>query len=69
MGRDPAGEVNASPGALLLEGQERVIAVWVLEPGRGQIQRISSIVNLDKLACLGPTTDFNSLLRSRPRRD
>jgi RNA polymerase sigma-70 factor (TIGR02957 family) len=61
-------EVNGSPGALLLDGHQRVIAVWVLELDRGQIQRISSIVNPDKLAHLGPTADFNALLRSQPPR-
>jgi hypothetical protein len=36
----------------------------VLEIGRGQIQGIRSIVNPDKLAHLGPTTNLGSLLRS-----
>ncbi len=58
-------EVNGSPGALLLDGQARVIGVWVLEIGRGQIQGISSIVNPEKLAHLGPTTDLTSVLRTR----
>ena len=59
-------EVNRSPGALLLDGSERLIGVLVLDIGRGQIQGISSIVNPDKLAHLGPTADFKSLLRTRP---
>jgi len=58
-------EVNGSPGTLLLDGQERLIGVWVLEIARGQIQGISSIVNPDKLAHLGPTADLGSLLRTR----
>jgi hypothetical protein len=62
-------EVNGSAGAMLFDGEDQLIAVWVLEIGGGQIQRISSIVNPDKLAHLGPTADFVSLLRSRPPRD
>jgi RNA polymerase sigma-70 factor (ECF subfamily) len=55
-------EINGSPGALVLDGSERVIGVVVLDIGRGQIQGISSIVNPDKLAHLGPTTNLGSLL-------
>ena len=58
-------EVNGSPGTLLLDGQARVIGVWVLEIGRDQIQGISSIVNPEKLAHLGPTADLGSLLGTR----
>jgi RNA polymerase sigma-70 factor (TIGR02957 family) len=58
-------EVNAGPGALLLDGQERVIGVWALEIAGEEIQGVRSIVNPDKLAHLGPTGDFNSLLRSQ----
>ncbi len=56
-------EVNGSPGTLLLDGEERVVGVWVLEIGGGQVLGIRSIVNPDKLAHLGPTTDLGSLLR------
>jgi RNA polymerase sigma-70 factor (ECF subfamily) len=59
-------EVNGSPGALLLDGSERLIGVMVLDIGRGRIQGVSSIVNPDKLAHLGPTADLESLLRARP---
>jgi len=59
-------EVNGTAGALLLDGEQRVIAVWVLEIARGQIQRVSSVVNPDKLAHLGPVANVGALLRSRP---
>ena len=59
-------EVNASPGALLLDGQARLIGVWVLEIGPDHIERINSIVNPDKISHLGPTADLNSLLRTPP---
>ena len=57
-------EVNAGPGALLLDGQGRVIGVWALDIAGEEIQSVRAIVNPDKLAHLGPTADFNALLRS-----
>ncbi len=57
-------EVNAGPGALYLDGQQRIIGVLALELAEGQITSISSIVNPDKLAHLGPVADIASLLRS-----
>jgi RNA polymerase sigma-70 factor (TIGR02957 family) len=59
-----AVEVNGGPGALFLDGEERVVAVWALEIAGGQVRSISSIVNPDKLAHLGPVGDFDELLRS-----
>ncbi len=57
-------EVNGGPGALFLDGQQRLIGVLALDIGDGQITSISSIVNPDKLTHLGPVADFGSLLRS-----
>ena len=57
-------EVNGGPGALLLDEQQRLIAVVALDIAGGQITSISSIVNPDKLAHLGPVGDVGSLLRS-----
>jgi RNA polymerase sigma-70 factor (TIGR02957 family) len=57
-------EVNAGPGALYLDAQQRLIAVVALDVGGGQITGINSIVNPDKLAHLGPVGDLTSLLRS-----
>ena len=57
-------EVNGGPGALYLDGQQRLIAVMALDITGGQITGISSIVNPDKLTHLGPVGDFTSLLRS-----
>ncbi|MBV8989738.1 MAG: RNA polymerase sigma factor SigJ, partial [Solirubrobacterales bacterium] len=59
-------EVNGSPGTLLLDGQDRLLGVWVLDIAGAQIHSINSIVNPDKLAHLGPTGDLGSLLRTRP---
>ena len=55
-------QVNGGPGALLLDADERVVAVWALEIAGNQIQAISSIVNPSKLAHLGPVADMASLL-------
>jgi RNA polymerase sigma-70 factor (ECF subfamily) len=57
-------EINGSPGALLLDGQKRLIAVLALDMAGDQITSISSIVNPDKLKHLGPVGDLRSLLRS-----
>ncbi len=57
-------EVNGMPGALLLDGENRLMGVWELEIGRGEIQGINSVVNPDKLAHLGPLADVKALLRA-----
>ena len=59
-----AVEVNGSPGALILDGQRRLIGVLALEHRGGQIRSISSIVNPDKLTHLGAVGDLGSLLGS-----
>jgi RNA polymerase sigma-70 factor (ECF subfamily) len=60
-------EVNGGPGALYLDGEQRLIAVVALEIDGGQITSVSSIVNPDKLGHLGPVADLGSLLRSAQR--
>ena len=57
-------EVNGMPGALLLDGEGRLVGVWELEIGGGQIQGINSVVNPEKLAHLGPLADMRALLRA-----
>jgi RNA polymerase sigma-70 factor (ECF subfamily) len=57
-------EVNGGPGALFLDGQQRLLGVWAIDVGDGRITGIRSIVNPDKLAHLGPVGDFGALLRS-----
>ncbi len=56
-------EVNGMPGALLLDGENRLVGVWELEIGGGEIQGINSVVNPEKLAHLGPLADIRALLR------
>ena len=57
-------EVNGGPGALYFDAQQRLIAVVALDIAGGQVKSISSIVNPDKLAHLGPVGDLTSLLRA-----
>jgi RNA polymerase sigma-70 factor (TIGR02957 family) len=55
-------DVNGGPGALLLDGDQRLIGVWALEIAYGEIHGIRSIVNPDKLAHLGSVSDTALLL-------
>jgi RNA polymerase sigma-70 factor (TIGR02957 family) len=57
-------EVNGGPGALYVDAHQRLVAVVAVDVADGQIRSISSIVNPDKLAHLGPVGDFTTLLRS-----
>jgi RNA polymerase sigma-70 factor (ECF subfamily) len=61
-------EINASPGLLILDADGRVTAVLVLEIGSGQIEGVRGIVNPEKLAHLGPTSDLGTVLRARAAR-
>jgi RNA polymerase sigma-70 factor (ECF subfamily) len=56
-------EVNGTPGALLLDGESRLVGVWALEFAGGEIVALNSIVNPDKLGHLGPVADTRALLR------
>jgi RNA polymerase sigma-70 factor (TIGR02957 family) len=60
-------EVNGQPGALLLDGEGRVIAVWALDIADRQVQGVSSIINPDKLQHVGPVADLQALLKRRNR--
>ena len=53
-------EVNGGPGALFLDGQQRLMSVLALDIVGGQIRSISGIVNPDKLTHLGPAADLRS---------
>jgi ketosteroid isomerase-like protein len=57
-------EVNGGPGALYVDGQQRLISVLALDIADGQITGVRGIANPDKLTHLGPVADANSLLRS-----
>jgi RNA polymerase sigma-70 factor (ECF subfamily) len=55
---------NGGAGALFLDEQQRLIAVWSLEITGGQITGIRSIVNPDKLRHMGPVGDFGALVKA-----
>ena len=57
-------EVNGDPGAMYLDGQQRLIAVIAFEIAGGEIRAIRSVINPDKLSHLGPVGDFVAVLRS-----
>jgi RNA polymerase sigma-70 factor (ECF subfamily) len=59
-------ELNGGPGALVLDREQHLIGVMALDISAGQITNISSILNPDKLAHLGPLADLTSLLGSWP---
>ncbi len=60
-------EVNGQSGALLLDGEGRVISAMALEIAEGQVQGVSSIVNPDKLRHVGRVADLGALLGRRDR--
>jgi RNA polymerase sigma-70 factor (ECF subfamily) len=55
-------EINGAPGALLLDREQRLVGVWSLDIAGGEIRGISSVVNPEKLAHLGPVVDWSSLV-------
>ncbi|HLU35121.1 MAG TPA: RNA polymerase sigma-70 factor [Thermomicrobiales bacterium] len=57
-------EVNGGPGAIVVDGEHRLLGVLALDIVDGHITAIDSVVNPDKLAHLGPVADVESLLRS-----
>jgi RNA polymerase sigma-70 factor (ECF subfamily) len=60
-------DVNGQPGALILDGEQRVLSVMSLDIADGQVQGIRSIVNPEKLGHVGPVADVSALLKGRPR--
>lgn len=57
-------EVNGGPGALVLDAQDRIAAALSLEIANGQITRVMSVVNPDKLAHLGVVANLGELFRT-----
>jgi RNA polymerase sigma-70 factor (ECF subfamily) len=49
--------VNGQPGAVVYDGEDRVVSVFVLDIADGKVQTIRSVVNPDKLDHLGPVSD------------
>jgi RNA polymerase sigma-70 factor (TIGR02957 family) len=57
-------EVNRGGGAVIRDGQQRVLGVWALEITGGEITGVRSVVNPDKLSHLGPVGNFGEVLES-----
>ena len=55
-------EVNGQPGAIIYDGDNRVISAMALDIADGQVQSVRSVVNPDKLRHLGPVADLRALL-------
>ncbi|MBN8867138.1 MAG: RNA polymerase sigma-70 factor [Solirubrobacterales bacterium] len=60
-------EVNGQPGALLLDGEGRIISAMALEIVDGRIEAVYSIVNPEKISHLGEVGDLRSMIRNRRR--
>jgi RNA polymerase sigma-70 factor (TIGR02957 family) len=56
-------EVNGQPGAMLLDSEDRLIAVMALDIADDRVQGVRSVVNPDKLRHIGPVADVRELLR------
>jgi RNA polymerase sigma-70 factor (ECF subfamily) len=56
-------EVNGQPGALIRDPDGRLVAVFSIEIVDGQVQRLRSVINPDKLHHLGPVADIQAALR------
>jgi RNA polymerase sigma-70 factor (TIGR02957 family) len=63
---EPAG-VNGQPGAVLRDGDGRLIGVMALEIADGEVRGVSSIVNPQKLGHIGRQADLGALLRRAQR--
>jgi len=62
-------QINGAPGALLLDGEGGLVAVWSLEIVGGEIVSISSVVNPEKLMHIGPVANLEALLSQVKTRD
>jgi RNA polymerase sigma-70 factor (TIGR02957 family) len=60
--------VNGQPGALVLTADGKLISVMTLDVAGGEIRRVSSVVNPEKLRHLGAVADVSALLRGGPER-
>jgi RNA polymerase sigma-70 factor, ECF subfamily len=63
-GRVRRADVNGQPGAMLLDQQDRLIAVMELDIVDDTVRSVCTVVNPDKLRHLGPLSDVLRLTRS-----
>ncbi|HEU4572761.1 MAG TPA: RNA polymerase sigma-70 factor [Candidatus Limnocylindrales bacterium] len=60
--------VNAEPGAVVRDRDERVVNVFSFEVVDGLVRSVRSVINPDKLRHLGPVADVRALGRELGRR-
>jgi RNA polymerase sigma-70 factor (ECF subfamily) len=60
-------EINGQPGALLLDGEGRLISVMALDIADDQAHGVNSIINPDKLRHIGPVADLRALFEQRSK--
>ena len=58
--------VNAQPGAMFFDAEDRLISVFALDIAGGAVQAIRSVINPDKLRHLGPLSDLGRLPSTTP---
>jgi RNA polymerase sigma-70 factor (ECF subfamily) len=56
-------EVNAHPGAIFRDRDNRVLNTWTLDVLDGRIQTIRTVINPDKLGHVGPVADAWAVIR------
>jgi RNA polymerase sigma-70 factor (TIGR02957 family) len=61
-------DINGQPGAMVLDGEQRVVSVLALDIAEGRVQAVRGVVNPEKLRHLGPVADVQALLRQASRR-
>jgi hypothetical protein len=60
--------VNGEPGAVVVDADGELIAVWSIEVAGDRVASIRSVVNPDKLAHLGPVGGTRKLFDRARRR-
>ncbi|MEU4450313.1 RNA polymerase sigma-70 factor [Nocardioides sp. NPDC023903] len=60
-------ELNGEPGAILRDPDGAILGTWTLDILDGQVQRIRSVTNPEKLGHLGPVADLKDVVRRRNR--
>ena len=57
-------DVNGQPGAVVRDGEGRIVNVFILDIADGAIQAVRSVISREKLRHLGPLADLAQLLAS-----
>ena len=63
-GRFEARAVNGQPGAMIVDAEGRLVAVFAVDIADGVVRAVRSVINPDKLRHLGPLADLRALVGS-----